>query len=150
MATKKILPVIPTDIGPATKRTAMTNTITFSSDMETLFVIDDGKACAYNLSHPNGVIIGTLRGQVVAGTAEALPPDGDVLQRITLNLQKAQWTAYYRRPLQTLNVIGATDIDLGLSDEKDSKAMVHRFPIGGNPVHIKRSGNTITLALIKA
>ncbi len=150
MATKKQLAMLTEDITPAKQPRVVTNTITFSSDMESLFIVDDGKASSFNLSHPNGVIVGTLRGQVVAGTAESAPDDSEVLQKVVISLQRAQWTAFYRRPTQTLNVIGATDIDLGLMADKEGKATVHRFLIGGNAVHLHRSGNTLTISLIKS
>lgn len=152
MALNKKLPIVTEELMPAKKRTIMTNTITLSSDMENIILIDDGKACTHNLSHANGLIVGTLRGQIVAGTAESLPEAAEILQTITLSLDTERWTIYYDRPKKTLNVIGATDIDLGLvgDNEPPTKAMVYRLSIGGNPVHIRRSGNTITLCLIKA
>lgn len=150
MASKKTLPASRDAFKTESKQRDMTNTVAFSSDMENLYIIDDGKVNTYNLSHPNGVLVGTLRGQITAATAEALPASSDVLRTVTLNLQKNHWTAFYRRPQQTLNVIGATDIDLGFTGEGDGKATLHRFIIGGNPVHIRRSGQTITLSLIKA
>ena len=139
-------------IAPAKKRTTMTNSITFSSDMDSLILIDDGKACSHNLSHVNGLIVGTLRGQIVAGTSESLPEASEILKTITVSLENERWTVLYDRPKKTFNVIGATDIDLGLVGENDppTKALVYRINIGGNPVHIRRVGNTITFSLIKS
>ena len=138
------------EVTPVRQNRVLTNTLTFSTDMEALFVVDNGKVSSYDLTHPNGIFIGTVRGQVTAGTAERVPEESDVVQKVTLNLQKAHWTVAYRRPTQTLNVIGATDIDLGLMSDKEGRASVHRFPIGGNVVHVQRSENSITIRLIKA
>lgn len=152
MALKKKLPVQKDAIAQATKRTMMTNTITLSSNMDTLILIDEGKAAVHSLTHPNGLMIGTLRGQIVAGTSESLPEAAEILKTITISLETERWTVFYDRTGKTLNVIGATDIDLGLIGDKEapSKALVHRLAIGGNPVHIRRNGNTITISLIKA
>jgi len=152
MALKKKLPILSEEVTSATKRTIMTNTITLSSNMDSLILIDEGKATVHLLSHPNGLIIGTLRGQILAGTSESLPEAAEILKTITISLEAERWTIFYDRPGRTLNVIGATDIDLGLVGDREapSKAVVHKLDIGGNPVHIRRSGNTITFSLLKA
>jgi len=151
MALKKKLPILSPEVTSTNKRTIMTNTITLSSNMDSLILIDEGKAAIHNLSHPNGLIIGTLRGQIVAGTSESLPEATEVVKTITLSLEAERWTIFYDRPGKILNVIGATDIDLGLVGDREapSNAVIHRIAIGGNPVHVRRDGNTITLSLLK-
>ena len=152
MALKKKLPIQKDVIAQATKRTIMTNTITLSSNMDSLILIDEGKATVHLLSHPNGLIIGTLRGQILAGTSESLPEAAEILKTITISLEAERWTIFYDRPGRTLNVIGATDIDLGLVGDREapSRAVVHKLAIGGNPVHVRRIGNTITISLLKS
>ena len=45
--------------------------------MKTLYLIDNGRAIAYDLTVPQGVIVGLLGDQLVVATAVALPkPDG--------------------------------------------------------------------------
>ncbi len=149
MATKK-LPVLGDQPIEVKQTRSTTNTIAFSSDMDMLFVIDDGKVLPFNLLHPNGVIVGTLRGQVVAGTAVSVPADNDVQQKVTISLQKAHWTVFYRRPVQTLNVIGATDIDLSFTGDTEIKAQAFRLSLAGAPIHVRRSGNFITFSVLKA
>ncbi len=85
----------PVDSGEPTKRppvteeplaerkvtTTMLNSITLSSDMETLYLIDNGRAIPFKLSSPKGILIGTLGNQLVVATAvdkpdAPAPPDG--------------------------------------------------------------------------
>ncbi len=125
------------------------NTLALSSDMELLYVIDSGKVLEFKLSHPNGIFIGTLRGQVVATTAEKLPADTEIVNKVVLPLKGAQWTTFYRQPTQTLYVIGATDIDLSFTESSDIKAQLHRFTIGTSPMHVRRSGSNIIIYVLK-
>ena len=132
-----------------TIKTKPANTIAISSDMESLFVIDSGNVLEFNLSNPNGVLIGALRGQVVAITADKLPADAEIVNKVVLPLKGAQWTTFYRRPTQTLHVIGATDIDLSFTESSDIKAQLHRFTISANPIHVRRSGSNIIIYVLK-
>jgi hypothetical protein len=136
---------------PATtlKSKTAANTVALSSDMESLYVIDSGKLLEFSLTNPNGVLIGTLKGQVIAATADKLPADAEILNKIVLPLKGAQWTTFYHRPAQTLHVIGATDIDLSFTESSNVKAQLHRITIGTNPVHLHRSGSNIIIYILK-
>ena len=59
--------------------TTMLNSISLSSDMKTLYLIDNGRAIAYDLTVPQGVLIGLLGEQLVVATAIALPTPDDTL-----------------------------------------------------------------------
>lgn len=53
-----------------------TNSITISPDLNTVYLIDNGRAIGFNLNHPNGINIGTLNGQITVSTALSVPlPD---------------------------------------------------------------------------
>lgn len=148
MPSKKKISTVDDPISSKKSR-LLSNTVAISSDMESLYIIDTGKVLEFNLSHPNGILIGTLRGQVIAATADKLPADSEIINKVVLPLQGMQWTTFYHRPAQTLNVIGATDIDLSFSESSDVKAQLHRLTIGVNPVHVRRIGNQIVIYILK-
>ncbi len=53
----------------------MLNTITLSTDLRTLYLIDDGRLIAYNLEKAQGVVIGTLDGQLAVVSGRRRLPD---------------------------------------------------------------------------
>ena len=53
--------------------TTMLNSITLSSDMEVLYLIDNGRAIPFKLSAAKGILIGTLGKQLVVATAVDSP-----------------------------------------------------------------------------
>lgn len=149
MATKKVLPVERDELTSIRQRATITNTVALSSDMDTLYIIENGRPFEYSLLHPNGIFVGTMRGQIVAGTAEGQPTADEVERKITLSAKRSFWTATYRRSDQTFNVIGATDIDVGIVESVELKTQIHRLPIGKALLHIRRSGDNITICVMK-
>ena len=143
----------------------MVNTITLSSDMETLFLIDDGRAIEYDLGSPKGLLIGTLNGQLTVATAPvdspndddesgatAPPTDQDGSRTVVkVSTKNAQWSATYNLKTQTLFFIGATDIDIGepnVARGGDATPKVFGFDLKGRVANIRRIGNAIEIALI--
>lgn len=53
----------------------MLNTITLSSDLRTLYLIDDGRLIAYNLEKAQGVIVGVMDGQIAVVSGRRRLPD---------------------------------------------------------------------------
>ena len=73
----------------------MTNTITLSSDMLQLYLIDRGRAIEYQLNTNNGVLIGMLMGQVTVVSAKEAPQDqeeDDDLEKIPTVLRPVPTT----------------------------------------------------------
>lgn len=141
----------------------MVNTVSLSSDMQSLFLIDDGRAFAFPLDAVKGVYIGSLKGQITAATAldpaTDEPIDTKKGKTLKLTTTKAQWTIAYYRKSEVLGIIGATDIDsslIGATDidsslksggdnflEAPSKAYL--FDLKFFIVNVRRVGNALEI-----
>ncbi|NUQ25431.1 MAG: hypothetical protein HUU34_15905 [Saprospiraceae bacterium] len=139
----------------------MVNTVAFSTDMRTLFLIDEGRAFSFPLDSEKGVYIGVLKGQITAVStidtdSSSSEKRGKVLKLTTTG---AQWTAFYNRRSLSLAIIGATDIDsslIGATDIDSSMAQgpedgyveleklkAYLFSLKNHVVNIRRIGNSI-------
>lgn len=136
----------------------MLNSISLSSDMKTLYLIDNGRAISYDLEAGNGVLIGALGEQLVVASAltpvENVPTTGGsaansraTANKISLPTKAGnQWTLTYTRSTRTLSVIGITDIDIGLrtsgsSNDCDS----HLLGLGKSIVHMAKKNDVIEI-----
>lgn len=123
----------------------MVNTITLSTDMKTLYLIDDGRAIAFDLTNPKGVFIGVLKNQLTVATGTRVPgpsephPVGDAIPLPAANTLMAteatsaasvasdtikipitptsQWSVTFHEEEQVMAIIGITDIDSSLPSE---------------------------------
>jgi len=109
--------------------TTMLNSISLSSDMKTLYIIDNGRAIAYDLAAPEGVLVGLLGKQLVAATASAPPPPIEVedlpeddgrrsakTEKFTFKAGKnSQFTLTYNEGSQTLAIFGVEDIVINIA-----------------------------------
>lgn len=143
--------------------TSMLNSITLSSDMKTLYLIDNGRAISYSLESGNGVLIGALKDQLVVASAltpveETPTPDGGgtaasraANTKLKLNTTgKNQWTLTYNRPNRTLSVIGVGDIDIGLRSPDDSKECdSHTLNLGKSIIHIIKKNDIIEITSLE-
>ncbi len=131
--------------------TVMLNSISLSSDMRTLYLIDNGRAIAYDLTVPQGVLVGLLGDQLVVATAVGLPdPDDDVDPGLTTETgggsaidagsrsmpetqftfkigEKSQYSLSYNAQRKALGVIGTTDIVLNLEEPDSTGECVNVF-----------------------
>ncbi len=147
----------------------MINTISFSSDMECLYLIDNGRAIDFKLSGGQGVLIGTLKGQITVATAHAkpeetspaslvkpsenpvTPADSTVkkaidTKRIKLSTENAQWQLFYTQKHQTIFVIGASEIDSSLMGGRNPRPKIFSFKISDdNVIYMRRESNVIEL-----
>lgn len=143
--------------------TNMLNSITLSSDMKTLYLIDNGRAISYSLESGNGILIGALKEQLVVASAlvpieENPTPDGggsatrraaDVKLRLNTT-GKNQWTLTYNRPNKTLSVIGVGDIEIGLRNPDNSKECdSHTLNLGKSIIHIIKKGDEIEITSLE-
>ncbi|MEZ4986691.1 MAG: hypothetical protein R2795_16915 [Saprospiraceae bacterium] len=102
--------------------TTMVNSITLSSDMKTLFLIDNGRSISYDLTVPEGVMVGLMGDQLVAATAVAPPAlgtSGSVKtagnNRYTFKaLDNSQYTMSYNESNKAIAIIGVGDIVINL------------------------------------
>ena len=120
------------ELDPAAKPipgdTQTVNTITLSTDMTAVYLIDRGRALTFHLPGEKGVLVGLLKDQLTVVTAAEAPPDVkpeetatlespslEGRKRLILPLARNQWTLMYHDPSRSLNVIGATDVDFGIA-----------------------------------
>ncbi len=154
-------------IGPAILRkkyhvkylTTMINTITLSSDMKTLFLIDNGRAIGFPIDTENGVLIGSFRGQIAVATAltadeeEGGGTSGDGAERkpavnqsvIKVGIKSKQWTFTYNKRAGMMSIIGATEIDS--SFRNDPNCEEHRVNLNDSVVKVQRKGEEIILTI---
>ncbi len=121
--------------------TLMLNSISLSSDMKTLYLIDNGRAIPFDLTVPEGVLVGLLGGQLVVATGSTLPVpqevplptaegavEGAEVAR-TRPVEKtytfkagenSQYTVSYNGKNKALSVIGVGDIVINLEAPEDN------------------------------
>jgi len=92
----------------------MSNTITLSTDMNTLYLIDDERAIPFDLTG-KGAVIGTLGGQVSVVSASSgkksfLAGKGQETRK-EFPIKSNQWTVNYNEDNVALHVVGAIDLD---------------------------------------
>lgn len=146
----------------------MVNTITFSSDMEKLFLVDNGRAIEFDLATNNGVLVGTLRGQITVATAFDFGKPGDGassgnpgdrgqglasahtsilgagIKSVKLETEKTVWAGAYHQTRRVLCLIGATEVEIrDQDDEVDYQPEIHFFELTDNVLHIRRKKNDI-------
>ncbi|MCB0558401.1 MAG: hypothetical protein H6573_24310 [Lewinellaceae bacterium] len=121
----------------------MVNSITLSSDMSTLYLIDNGRAISFPLGKEKMILVGLIKGQVTVATSlapgekvdEPAPgpenPDplssGELLRggsgggvgvvKVPVT-PKSQWTLFFNPGQQVMALIGAVEIDPGLNPDK--------------------------------
>lgn len=139
--------------------TTMINTLTLSSDMKTLFLIDNGRAVSFPIDTENGVLIGSFKGQIAVATAltqeeeeegAATPPEPEGRMPgkqviITVGIATKQWTLTYNKRSGIMSIIGATEIDSSLRTEPNCEE--HRVNLNDSVVKIKRKGEEIILTV---
>ena len=123
--------------------TTMLNSISLSSDMKTLYLIDNGRAIPFDLTVPQGVLVGLLGDQLVVATAVNRPQSGElpvepdptageevnvsggrgpepVLAKHTFKAgENSQYTVSYNSKNRALGIIGVDDIVIHLEAPED-------------------------------
>lgn len=154
---------IPTPIqGPSN----MLNTITFSTDMDILYLIDNGRAIPYSLNTIGGVLVGVIKGQLVVVSAlEQMPDKGEddtvfsaIRERSAIPIpnvkaakiptERGQWTIAYIRKSQKLCIMGAVDIDSGLVAKDELSLEGYLFDLKEGFLNIQKIGSTIVIETV--
>ena len=145
----------------------MVNNICLSTDMKTLYLIDDGRAISFPLDQRSGILIGTLRGQLTAATAFELPktieaepdmttsPGSTTLvmsatknkEQVRLSTRKTAWSAVFHPGRMQLSLVGATEVEIRKPDEEpvDYKAEIVSFNLKENTLNIRRIDETLLI-----
>lgn len=95
----------------------MLNSISFSSDLETLFLIEEAQVVAFPLSSKKGIIIGKLEDQLVAGSHKE-PIKKKHLKVQEFELDKSQVQFYYSEKVNKAFLI---IIDIDFSKDAPAK-----------------------------
>ena len=124
----------------------MTNSISFSSDLQTLFLIEEHQVVAFPLESKHGVVIGIVQGQLVAATQKDLNGYRNVKIE-TVNMDEAQVQFFYSDREKKAFII-IIDIDADKSPTGGTKSYKYRaftYSLTRENLIIKKSANRITL-----
>lgn len=147
------------------------NSVTFSPDMTVLYLIDGGQVIPYALNKRNGVLVTVLRGQItvvsapdidqakeeanIAESARAIIPDPvgqskvpPYPQKLSLPVTGNQFTTMFHPERQSLVVIGVTDIDGAIINQRPPNTLVSVFTLKEKIVNIRRIGERLEFLTI--
>ena len=140
------------------------NTVTLSSDMTTLFLIEGSRVIPYSLYSIGGVLIGLVGGQItVVSALDPQPDPGNstssvatrsaavpipVVKAIKVSTERTQWSLLFVPRRGRISIIGATDIDASLRENDDLGFEGYAFDLREGYLNIRRSGNTLIAVLV--
>ncbi|MCO6479222.1 MAG: hypothetical protein J5I94_21485 [Phaeodactylibacter sp.] len=147
----------------------MVNSITLSTDMNTLYLIDDGRALPFPLQKDKMVLVGLLKGQVTVATSLAPDEMADLPEGVSEGSTsgallrgggqevkapvnpKSQWTVFFNNNQQIMALIGAVEIDPGLAPEnpETTKPSIFLFDLSEVVVGIRRIGNALLVTPLR-
>lgn len=140
------------------------NTITLSTDMSVIYLIDNGRAIPFSLDTIGGVLIGEVGGQItIVSSMEPFPGGGKDVQTFALEARavgipvvksakiptnRGTWNFLYLRERKQVCIIGAVDIDVSIQEAQSLEAQAFLFDLREGFVNIQKIGNTIVLESI--
>lgn len=153
------------------KTSTMLNTIAISPEMETFYLIDNGKAIPFALLEGRGIVIGLIEGQINVATAARIPKmeeeaespmdlreavafRSEVIEKdrkiriIKLSLEKTIWSVAFHSKNAALCFIGATEVEVRRPEEKEEleyKPSVEFFELNKESVYMRRLRDHIVL-----
>lgn len=141
--------------------TKMLNSITLSTDMKTLYLLDNGRAIAYDLTVPQGIMIGLLGDQLVVATAIAEEPEdgggddqtGDRPEddKITVKTgANSQFTLSYNGEGRALGIIGTDDVVIHLETPDNGGCIKKYFSLANRGIiKIMNTGEELSIEKIR-
>lgn len=139
------------------------NTITLSSDMSVIYLIDNGRAMPFSLDTIGGVLIGEMKGQItVVSALEPFPDTGKEVQSFSkdravgipvvksakIPTNRGNWNFLYLRDRHQICIIGAVDIDINIKPGGTLEAQAYLFDLREGFVNIQKAGNSLVLESI--
>jgi hypothetical protein len=127
--------------------TLMLNSISLSSDMKTLYLIDNGRAISFDLTVPQGVIVGLLGDQLVVATGStvAIPQDTPTTGGAVIDTsgstkgggktytfkagEDSQYTLSYNGKNKALGIIGVDDVVIHLEAPEEGTCSEQIFSL---------------------
>lgn len=136
--------------------TTMLNSISLSSDMNTLYLIDNGRAIPFDLTVSQGVLVGMMGGQLVVATAVAPPvlTDAPVMGTPRSATQKytfkagadSQFTLNFNAKHRALGIIGVDDVVIHLEAPDSVPCSTRTLPLDNQKVvRITRTKDTLEI-----
>ena len=134
---------------PEETNPAMLNTLAISSDQETLYLIDNDRAIKFPLISRNGIIIGTLKGQITVTSAKENPDTGedtggDLPRKIRVTTENSQWSGFYNEENEVFGLIGVSEIDISIAEPK---TQVFFVDLKKSVINMKRKGILLELTV---
>lgn len=140
----------------------MINSITLSSDMKTLYLIDNGRAIDFPIDDKVGILIGKIGNQISVATAvnpietdegvgdnRGASSRADGRRVIKLSAAaKSQWTMTFHEGTHQLGIIGTTDIDLSLTHPQDVECDTHFINLTNKIINIRRIADELELIVM--
>ena len=127
---------------------SMVNSITLSTDQDILYLIDDGRCIEFPLKSKNGILVGTIRGQITVATAKAAPTTeegSDAPRKIRVATgDNMHWTTFYNEDSEVFGLIGLAEIDISLAEPK---TQVYLVDLKENVITLGRKGVLIELTV---
>jgi hypothetical protein len=125
----------------------MSNTITLSTDMSTLYLIDDERAIPFDLTG-KGAVIGTVGGQisVVSASTSKTPFSADKsnVTRKEFPIKNNQWTVNFNEENVAMHVVGVVDIDLTIANPtKETECAKVGYDLTSQLVSMRKTGNVL-------
>lgn len=135
--------------------TLMLNSISLSSDMKTLYLIDNGRAIPFDLTVPEGVLVGLLGDQLVVATGTTLPVPQEVplptvegaiegvevvrtrpvAKKYTFKAgENSQYTVSYNGKNKALGIIGVDDVVIHLEAPGQGTCAEQMFDLDNNKI----------------
>jgi hypothetical protein len=145
-------------------KTTMLNSITLSTDMKTLYLIDNGRAIPYDLTVPQGIMVGLLGDQLVVATGLPEPEDGggnepagDLneekpgIDKITLKADaKSQFTLSYNSKSKAFGIIGSDDVVIHLQTPETGSCINKYFSLANRGiVKVQYTEEALTIEKIR-
>ena len=153
----------------------MLNTITLSSDLETLYLIDNNRAIEFPLNSKKGILIGSLNGQITVVSAINPPKEeddapigdgendlaspagtlakakGGVLnpKSVTFSAKKGQYTTFFNGKLKIMCLIGFGDIDVSITESEKLEPQFFIFDLNDRVLNIRKRENSIVFTTLK-
>lgn len=153
----------------------MLNTITLSSDLETLYLIDNNRAIKFPLNSKEGILVGSLNGQItvvsainppkeendapigdgegdLASAAETLAKaKGGILnpKSVTVPAKKGQYTTFFNGKLKIMCLIGFGDIDISITEPEELEPQFFIFDLNDRVVNVRKKENSIVFTTLK-
>ncbi len=123
----------------------MTNSISLSSDLNTLFLIEESQVVAFPLVSKQGILIGNIQGQLVAATNKNAI-DKKTVKIETVETDKSQIQFYYSDSLkQAFIIIIDIDANKGPNDSPNFNYRALTYNLAKENIVIRKSENKIFL-----